>query len=249
MIGRRLRALPAALLALPVLALAVSACESTQAKSARLKAEGAQHLAAAERGLEVRSQNPDLKVLDTAVVHDENGAAVVVVLRNRTTRPLGRVPVAIDVRGADGRAVYANDVPGLDPSLIEATGVPAGGELLWVNDQVAASGAPKTVEALVGRERGAPPRELPRIEVSAPRLAVDSATGVEAIGWVRNRSRIDQRRLVVSVVARRAGKVVAAGRAIVERLLAARRARYHVFFIGDPRDAQLAVAASPTVLE
>jgi hypothetical protein len=239
-----------ALLALPAFALTplLGGCESTQAKSARLKRAGV-HQLAAERGLDVRSQSPDVKVLFTAVLHDENGAAVVVALRNRTTRPLGRVPIAVDVRGADGRTVYANDVPGLDPSLTEATAVPARGELLWVNDLVAASAAPTSVEALVGRERGAPPRALPRIEASAPRLAVDSVTGVEAIGRVENRSQVDQRRLVVSVVARRGGKVVAAGRAIVERLLAGRHARYHVFFIGDPRDAQLAVAAPPTVLE
>ena len=240
--------LAAALLALPALALAVSACESTQAKSARLKADGAQQLAA-ERGLDVRSQNPDVKVLATAVVHDENGAAVVVELRNRTQRPLGRVPVAIDVRDGDGETVYANDVPGLDPSLVEATGVPAGGELLWVNDQVATNGTPTSVEAVVGRERGAPTRELPRIAAGAPRLATDSVTGVEAIGRVTNRSRVDQRRLVVSVVARRGGKVVAAGRSIVARLAAGKSAPYHVFFIGDPRGAQLAVAAPPTVLE
>lgn len=235
-----------ALLVLPL--LAVSACESTQAKSARLQREGGARLAA-ERGLDVRSQNPDVKVLATAVVHDENGTAVTVVLRNLARRPLGRVPVAIDVRGGDGRTVYANDIPGLDPSLVEATGIPAGGELLWVNDQVAANGAPKAVDALVGRERGTAPRELPRIEAGAPRLATDSVTGVEAIGRVTNRSQVDQRRLVVSVVARRGGRVVAAGRAIVARLAAGKSAPYHVFFIGDPRGAQLAVAAPPTVLE
>lgn len=249
MSGRRARR-SAALLALPALALApaLGGCESTQAKSARLKRAGVQQLAA-ERGLDVRSQNPDVKVLSAAVLHDENGAAVVVALRNRTSRPLGRVPVAIDVEGADGRSVYRNDVPGLDPSLVEATGVPAGGALLWVNDQVATSSAPKSVQAVVGRERGTAPRELPRIDVDAPRLATDAVTGVEAIGVVTNRSQIDQRRLVVSVVAQRSGKVVAAGRAIVERLLAGRHARYHVFFIGDPRGAQLTVAAPPTVLE
>jgi hypothetical protein len=239
-----------ALLAVPALALApaLGGCESTQAKSARLKREGVRRLAA-ERGLDVQHQNPDVKVRSTAVLHDENGVAVVVALQNRLGRPLGRVPVAIDVKGADGRQVYANDVPGLDPSLVEATGVPAGGELLWVDDQITASAAPKAVDAVVGRERGAPPRALPRIEVDAPRLANDAVTGVEAIGVVHNRSQVDQRRLVVAVVARRGGQVVAAGRAIVERLLAGRAARYHVFFIGDPRGAQLAVAAPPTVLE
>jgi hypothetical protein len=241
---RRRRRLTA-LVVLPALALA--ACESTQDKSARLEREGGQALAA-EHGLKVTRSNRDVRVLSTAVVHDENGAAVVVALRNRTPRPLGRVPIAIDVRGAGGKSIYANDVPGLDPSLVQATGVPGDGELLWVNDQVTAAATPKTVEAVIGREQASPPRELPKIEVEQPRLATDAVTGVEAIGRVRNRSEVDQKRLVVFCVARRGEKVVAAGRAIVTRLAAGKQAKYHVFFIGDPRNAQLTVAAPPTVL-
>ena len=120
------------------LAPLLAGCESTQAKSARLEREGAQQLAG-ERGLVVRAQNRDVRAVATSVVQDENGTAVVVVLRNRAARPVGRVPVAIDVRGAGGRSVYRNDAPGLDPSLVEATGVPASGELVWVNDQVTPS--------------------------------------------------------------------------------------------------------------
>jgi hypothetical protein len=237
---------------LPLLLLALmpllSGCESTQAKSARLERAGAGQLLG-ERGLVVRAQNRDVRAVSTSVLQDENGAAVVVVLRNRSPRPLGRVPVAIDVSGAGGRSVYRNDAPGLDPSLVEATGVPANGELVWVNDQVTPTGTPKRVEARIGAEQGNDPRELPRIELTQPRLIEDRVTGVEAVGRVTNRSDVEQRRLVVSCVAQRGDRVVAAGRAIVARLAPGKSASFHVFFIGDPRGARMTVAAPPTVIE
>lgn len=244
------RLLGAAPLVLVGLALAplLSGCESSQARSARLERDGAARLDA-ERGLVVRAQNADVRAVEASVLSDENGAAVVVVLRNRAAAPVARVPVGIDVRGADGGSVYRNDVPGLDPSLVEATGVPARGELVWVNDQVAPAGTPRRVEARIGASRGDAPRELPRIELTEPRLVTDRVTGVEAVGRVTNRSGVEQRRLVVSAVARRDGRVVAAGRAIVNRLAPGRSARFHVFFIGDPRDARIVVAAPPTVIE
>jgi len=236
------------LLAAVGLAPLLSGCESSQAKSARLEKEGAQQLAG-ERGLVVRKQNADVHAVATSVLQDENGTAVVVVLRNRAAQAVGRVPVAIDVQGAGGRSVYRNDLPGLDPSLVEATGVPANGELEWVNDQVTASGAPKRVEATIGAERGSAPRELPKLELTQPRLVEDRVTGIEAVGRVTNRSDVEQRRLVVSCVARRGERIVAAGRAIVNRLAPGKSASFHVFFIGDPRGARMTVVAPPTVFE
>ncbi|HEX7291989.1 MAG TPA: hypothetical protein VF250_12760 [Conexibacter sp.] len=245
-----MRLLAAPLLPLLVLALAplLSGCESSQAKSARLEREGARSLAD-ERGLVVRAQNRDVRAVHTSVVQDENGTAVVVVLRNAASRPVGRVPIAIDVQGAGGKSVYRNDVPGLDPSLVEATGVPAHGELAWVNDQVTPAGDPKQVDARIGAARGDAPRELPRLDVTQPRLVLDRVTGVEAIGRVTNRSKVEQRRLVVACVARKGDRVVAAGRAIVNRLAPGKSAPYHVFFIGDPRGARITVVAPPTVIQ
>jgi hypothetical protein len=236
------------LLAAVGLAPLLSGCESSQAKSARLEKEGAQQLAG-ERGLVVRKQNADVKAVATSVLSDENGTAVVVVLRNRAAQPVGHVPVAIDVQGAGGKSVYRNDLPGLDPSLVEATGIPAKGDLEWVNDQVTASGTPKKVEATIGAERGTAPRELPKLELTQPRLVEDRVTGIEAVGRVTNRSDVEQRRLVVSCVARKGERIVAAGRAIVNRLAPGKSASFHVFFIGDPRGARMTVVAPPTVFE
>ena len=197
--ARLLAGLPLLLLALAPL---LSGCESTQAKSARLERDGRAGSSWARRARR-ESASRDVRAVATSVLQDENGTAVVVVLRNRSPRPLGRVPVAIDVSGPGGRSVYRNDAPGLDPSLVEATGVPASGELVWVNDQVTPAGAPKRVEARVGAERG-------RL---AARAAADRADAAETDRGPRdrrrggrarhNRSDVEQRRLVVSCVARR----------------------------------------------
>jgi hypothetical protein len=239
--------LPVALAALGML-LALAGCESTQATSARLQRSGVKQLAAA-KGLVVGKQNADVRVVGAAVVHDANGAAVVVTLRNRSPRPLASVPIAIDVRGAGGKGVYKNDTPGLDPSLVSVTALPARGEIVWVDDQVTPTATPTSVRARIGETHGSPPARLPQIELTAPQLSTDPVTGVEAVGVVRNRSRLEQRRLVVFCVARRGARVVAAGRAIVARLAPGTHAEYHVFFIGDPRGARLTIAAPPTVLE
>jgi hypothetical protein len=71
-------------------------------------------------------------------------------------------------------------------------------------------------------------------------------------GIVANASSIAQTRLVVSCVARDGDKVLAAGRAVVDRLVPAAESKkpttFTVFFIGDPQQAQLVCTAPPTVL-
>jgi hypothetical protein len=236
------------LLASAVLTAPLAGCESSQDKSARLARDGAT-LLTGEKGLVVHHQNADVRAVETAIVHDENGAAVVVTLRNRAAQAVGRVPIAIDLRGASGKSVYKNDAPGLDPSLVEATAIPARGEVVWVDDQILPAETPKAASARVGQAKGDAPRELPHIELASPTLKDDAVTGIEAVGRVTNVSKVEQKRLVVFCVARKGGKVVAAGRAIVDRLAPGKHKEFHVFFIGDPRDAQLSAAAPPTVLE
>ena len=67
-------------------------------------------------------------------------------------------------------------------------------------------------------------REPPRVTVTPPRLEQDPVSGVAAVGFAANRSKIDQRKLVIFAVARKGSRVVAAGRAQINRLQA-RQAR------------------------
>jgi hypothetical protein len=234
-------------MAILVLALVIAGCESTQDKSARLE-----RLAASKgetgKGLVVRERSRDVRPLRTSALQDANGTAVVVELRNRSERALARIPLALQVRGRDRSVLYANDVAGLDESLVSVPSIAAGGRLLWVNDQVTAAERPDRVRATVGAN-ARPVERLPRIDVRGVRLQGDPVSGVAAVGKVTNRSEVEQRRLVVFAVARKGGKVVAAGRAIINRVRPGKSAPFQAFFIGDPRGAQLEVAAPPILVE
>jgi len=118
-----------ALIVLGLLGLLVSGCESTQSKSARLAKQGGGALE--ERGVVVRKRNPDVTVLSARAVQDENGAAVVVRLRNKGRRALAGVPISIDVRGAKGKSLFRNDAPGLEPALVRVPLLPPGRKFMW----------------------------------------------------------------------------------------------------------------------
>jgi hypothetical protein len=226
--------------------LAVVGCESTQTKSARLEraAQKAKH----EKGLVITRQATDVKVEETAVLQDANGAATVVELRNESRASLVGLPVSVQVLDQASKPVYANDAPGLDSSLVSVAALPPGGELVWVNDQATLAGTGATVVAKIGAGGKPGPAELPRIEVTDLKVTDDASGDRSITGVVANRSTVEQKRLVVHVVARKAGKVVAAGRAIVERLAPGKTATISAFPIGDPTGAELSASAPPTVV-
>jgi hypothetical protein len=233
-----------AVLALATLALA--GCESTQAKSAKLErvAQKSKH----EKGLVVGEQSKDIEVEGTTILQDANGAAAVVELRNTSKRPLVGLPVSMQVLDKASKPLYANDAPGLDFSLVSVAALAPGATLDWVNDQVTIASPGQSVVAKIGAGAKPGPATLPKLDVSALKAEGD-ASGDQAItGDVANRSQVEQRRLVIYVTARKGDRVVAAGRAIVERLAPGKRARFSVFPIGDPNGAALSAAAPPTVV-
>ena len=233
----------APLLLLAGAALLFVACESTQDKSARLakEAEGLKK----QRGLVIAKRSKVVKVGRRVVLSDKNGTAVVVELRNTSRRMLAKVPVAIDVRNGK-RSVFKNDDAGLEPSLVGVPVLKPRQRFLWVHDQVLATGKGDSVKATVGVGRRKPPRRLPQIGITGPKLEVDPTSGVLAVGKLVNRSQVLQRNIVVHAVARRGNRIVAAGRAAIERLKPGARATFQVFFIGNPRGARITLAAPPT---
>jgi hypothetical protein len=226
------------------LVLLASGCQSTQSKSAELAEQAG--AASNEKGLEITRKSREVKVRGVLVLNDRNGTAAVVELTNTGRKTLVDVPIAIDVLER-GRKVFSNDAPGLEPSLVSVAALSAGESIAWVNDQVFAPGS--KVRATVGATRGGAPRKLPEIHLTAPRLGGDPTSGVAAEGRVTNRSRILQRKLVIYAVARRGRRIVAAGRGQVERLGPGRAVGYQLFFIGNPKGAELELAAPPTTFE
>lgn len=227
-------------------ALVSAGCESTQDKSARIAAELGP--VAQEKGLKITKESVDVEVVEATLLTDSVGTAVAVTLRNESSRDLVEVPILIDVRDAKGKSVYRNDIPGIEPALAAVPYLAAGEETVWINDQVLAAGKPARVEVKVGASEETFPGELPAVEVGEPKLEGDPYTGVAAGGEVLNKSGADLERLLLYGVARQGGEIVAAGRGAIEPLKAnGKDAPYNIYFIGDPRGAEVTVTEFPSL--
>jgi hypothetical protein len=177
-------------------------------------------------------------------VRGAEGAAAVVTLRNDSAHALRDVPVAIRVKDAHGSTVFQNNAPGLETALTSLGSLPAHGEATWVDDQVPTAGGPASVTAIAGVSPAAS-SALPQIEISGvhPSEESDSAT---AGGTVSNRSSVTQQSLVVYVLARRAGRVVAAGRAILPEVQPGASIPFQAFLVGSASGASLHTSAPAT---
>lgn len=223
--------------------------ETTPEKSAK-KAKAAVNSIAHEKGLTIGRINAAIKVEDSTIVQDANGVAAVVRVKNTGPTQV-TLPLAITVSDAKGKKLYANDTPGLDASLTSLPVLEAGEEADWVNNQILVAGKASKVAVQVGVAKDkAGAIAPPKIVVSNVKAGRDE-DGNYAKGIVANESAIAQKRLVVSCVARDGDKVLAAGRAIVDRLAPLAETKkpttFTVFFIGDPQQAQLSCTAPPTV--
>jgi hypothetical protein len=233
-------------LALTVLAAAtLTACTSSQDK-AKVIQEQAQ--AAAPKPLVIKNPNKDVKVTDTTLLHDQNGDAIVVELKNESKETLVNVPILVDIRDPKGKTVYKNDTAGLDFALNHVAVVEPGETFYWVNDQVTAQG--KTAKVTVGQPEGkVPPGGLPELDVSEPKAGHDFS-GPKVSGTVSDKSKLEQSHLILFAVARQGGRIVAAGRGQIKALKnGAKPAPYVIYFIGNPVGADVTIQAPPTVLQ
>jgi hypothetical protein len=234
----------AALLLLALaLAVSLSGCETTAEKSAKLERE-AKHVPLAQKGLSIARRSTDVKVIATAVLSGSEGAAAAVTLRNDSSSALRDVPIAITVKEGGGRTLFQNNAPGLDAALTQVAALPAHGSVTWVDDQLPKSATPASVSAVVGVAPAASGPE-PRIEIEGLHLSEEESSG-EASGSVRNRSGVTQQKLVVYVVARRAGRVLAAGRAVLPEVTPGASVSFQTFLVGKPEGAKLEASAPPT---
>jgi hypothetical protein len=122
-----------------------------------------------------------------------------------------------------------------------------GQRTIWVNDQVQSTSAATGVSARVGSSP-AVSTEVPSLTVEGVHSFEDPSSGVGEEGTVVNHSQVSQQQLVVYAVARRAGRVVAAGRAVLPEARAGGSTPFQVFLIGSAAGAKLEVSAPPTTL-
>jgi hypothetical protein len=236
------RALALALTA-GALAVSLGACETTAEKSAKLE-KAAHHTRLAEKGLTIARPSADVRVLSATIVHGREGNVAVIALHSASARALRAVPIAITVKDAHGAVLFQNNTAGLEPALTSLGSLAAHGTQTWIDDQILASGTPASVSAIVGAApsiNGA----LPRIEVRGVHASEEGGTN-GAAGTVRNGSSVTQQNLVVYVLARRAGQVVAAGRAVLPEVGAGASLPFQAFLQGEPREARLEASAPAT---
>ncbi len=231
-------------LALLLAGAALSACETTAEKSARLGRE-AKHVTVATKGLQITRESTDVKVLSASIVKGSEGTAVVVELKNRSSKVLLNVPIAIAAKDASGKTVYENNAPGLEKALVSVSALAPHATIAWVDDQLPATTAASSLSARVGAVPAAHGK-LPALTIGGAQLGEAPANGLVATGRVTNHSSSAQASLVVYAVARRGPAVVAAGRGVLPQLAAGASAHFEAFMVGSAAGAKLQVAAPPT---
>jgi hypothetical protein len=225
----------------------VGGCETTAEKSAKLEKSAKRVGVAKQKGLEIEHASAIMKVVSTSVVQGKEGTAAVVAVRNTSSRPQRGVPISIALEDAAGKTVYSNSTPGLARTLTSVALAPPHAELVWVDDQIpGASGATRATARL---GEGAPASDQAARLTIGQRHLSSEAGAASLEGAIHTGSSSEQPELVIDAVARRNGRVVAAGRAVLASLDAGATSPFQVFFIGNPARAQLQVSAPPTAAE
>lgn len=231
--------------ALALAALALTGCQTTAEKSAKLEKVAklqAQGRRRAQQALTVTRQSTRVHVSSTAVLHSSEGTAAVVTLHNLSDTTLRDLPIQITVEDAGGASLYTNAIPGLASSLVSVALVPAHATITWIDDQVQAAGTPARVSAKVGE--GQP------VTGAIPQIAVQGAHMSEGAveGSVVNRAQVSQRELIVNVIVSHHGAILAAGRAVVPQAEAGSSTHFQAFLIGNASGGQLQASAPATTV-
>lgn len=232
------------LAALLLAALALCGCETSAEESAKLEKAAkvrAAHEHLVQKGLQISQPSRYVEVLSASLIDGTEGSAAVVTLHNSSARALRDIPIAIEVRSPSGTRLYSNAIGGVAHSLVSVPLLAPHGDLVWVDDQVKGEVSNASVSARVG-EGSAATGSIPSISVEGAHLSEAEA----AEGTVLDRSSTAQTELVVFAVARRAGRVVAAGRAVLARVASGQPTHFQLFFIGDASGAQLSFSAPPS---
>lgn len=228
-----------------VLLLPLAGCTTTQERSAEL-AKSAEKAAKAKR-FNVGRTNPDVRAEQVTTLKGPDANAVVVKVVSRSKTPQVLVPIGLDLYDAKQASFFTNRVDGLDAALNNLQVVEPGTSY-WVNNQLPTTKAART-RVRIGTSRTKVPAKLPEIKVEGVKLADDGDVKV-ARGKVVNLSPVEQLRLTVFGVAIKDGKVVAAGRSVIEKVgpKGSKAQRFNIYFTGDPTGATLEITAPPSTL-
>jgi hypothetical protein len=195
-----------------VLTVTVAACESTEQESAKLGRENAA-AASTEKTVKFGAVDRSVKVADVTLLTGTGTGAVAAKLTSSSSHAAAGLPLDLEITGADGKLLYTNQTAGLEAALQELPLLPAHDSVWWVDDQVPPLPKGSHVKLRVGK---------PKANAAAKRAL--STSGVKSsvqsgVSLVKGRVKGSSAGGAdVFVVALKAGKPVAAGRALVAKL-------------------------------
>jgi len=231
-----------------VVAFLLGGCASSQTTSARLAKRATK--AAILTTVKVGATNPDVLARRTQLLRKAGATAAVVELENRGATAQVGVPIQIVAKDRKGAATYRNDLAGLQPSLQQLSYVPRG-KAFWIDDQLTGATPAKSLSVRVGRSKGGVAQaRVPRITLERTQVETD-ASGTFIKGIVRNRSALPQVAMPIYGLVRKRGRIVAAGRALLDRLApdpTPKPVVFRILLVGDdPRGGSFELFPSPTV--
>jgi hypothetical protein len=220
------------------LTLSLSACVSTEQESERIAREGTQPSAAAG-SLRLGAANRSVRVSDVTLLAGGGRAAVAARLTATSSQAQRDLPVLVRIFGRGGKVLYSNDAGGLEASLQHIALLRPNQGAWWVDDQVLSTQPASRVEVRVGTGASSSPRG-PAVTTAAVSSTQQSGVGVVS-GRLVNHSNQTLGNVAVFAVALHAGRVVAAGRAVVAALPghAGASVPFQLFLVGSSAAARI----------
>ncbi|CAB4868806.1 MAG: hypothetical protein F2799_03040 [Actinobacteria bacterium] len=227
----------AVLLGVASLSISLAACESSQDKSARKAAIAAKKLKIQSRGMVIAKVDKRLQILSITPLRGTDRNAVVVTIKSTAKTALVDVPIALYSYDRGSKAFYTNTPYGTDATLTQIPIIRPGQTFDWVDDQVT-GGFPRRSKIRIGL--GKADKSVPADPTLLKKVFfADPVSGIALRGKASNNSPFEQNRLVVFSVARQGGRVVAAGRSVIEKLGPKGKGKpqgFAVYYVGaDPR--------------
>jgi hypothetical protein len=229
--------------------LALTGCATTQVRNERAQLAATRELASRRPVVVVR---PDADVLVRGVtpLRGSRGTAVVVELRNTLAHPLTDLPISVGIV-RDGRRSYLNRHAGLSYFQTHVAAIGAHADLRWVFVARRRAAGGGRAFAVVGAPATPPVSHATVL----PRISVSAVAAVAAVGGsrhtlrvhVHNASGIPQLGLVIYALARRDGRLAAAGRTEIAHLGTGADAIVEIGLVGGTAGASVTLQAPPTI--
>lgn len=220
------------------MSVTATACESTEQESAKI---ASREQAAAASALKLGAIDRQVHVSDATLVSGGGRMAVAVRLTSSSTRTLVEVPLLAEVTGAGGKVLYTNATPGLEASLQHVALLRPHQSTWWVDDQVLITKHETGVVLRVGTGSHAHSRSSV-VDLAATGVHATQQGGSSLVSGklIRHGGR-GHGKVLVSVVALKGGRVVAAGRTV---LGSPSGGSFTVFLIGSAAGAKLTTSVS-----